>query len=65
MNIKQGVFDKLENINCQLGGQVGGVGKSHVPNPPCHMKHVRKGEKKYIKKTLMLKARLYFSNQTK
>jgi hypothetical protein len=59
------VFDKLENINHQLGGQVRGMGNSHAPNPPCQKKHVKKGEKNYTEKTPMLKARLYCSNQTR
>jgi hypothetical protein len=41
-NKRKGPTSKLENKNPRQGGQVKGVGKSHVPYP-YHKKHVRKG----------------------
>jgi hypothetical protein len=48
---KEKTHHQIFKKNPQTSGQVKSVGKfSHVPNPPCDKRHVKKGEGKYSRK---------------
>jgi hypothetical protein len=64
-NKRKGHITKSKNKNPQSSGQIKGVGKfSHVPNPPCDKRHVKKGEGKYSKNNISPKKTLTNNNNS-